>query len=232
MKPDTFLTEKTFSFNGSNNHVYLVDAETHEKTEIHHQLQGLNIYIEGNDNEIEIMFPIGKFVNCNICITKSIGAHVVFENYIYLEGCFFSIHNGEKQNIIIEKYTSFTGGAVIWVHENSSLHIKQDCMFSSNIVIWTADGHAMYDIESKKVLNFPPKELVIGEHCWIGYNCSIYKNAGLAKNSIFAASSVLTQSIKEENVALAGNPAKIIKRGVSWSRMSTKEFSEKLRAKG
>lgn len=31
MKPDTFLTEKTFSFNGSNNHVYLVDAETHEK---------------------------------------------------------------------------------------------------------------------------------------------------------------------------------------------------------
>lgn len=86
----------------------------------------------------------------------------------------------------------------------------------------------IFDVNSKHVLNKSTEGMCLGDHCWIGYGCTIYKNGGLAKNSILAGSSVLTKKIEEENVAVAGNPAKIVKRNINWSSDSVEFFERSL----
>ena len=55
------------------------------------------------------------------------------------------------------------------------------------------------------------KEIKIGENCWIGMNCMILPGVKLANHIIVGAGSVVTKSFDEENIIIAGNPAKKIK---------------------
>lgn len=65
----------------------------------------------------------------------------------------------------------------------------------------------------------PPKQSVggitVGEHVWIGSNASILKGVSIGSGSIIASGSVVTKPVPE-NVMVAGNPAHIIRTGVSW----------------
>ena len=46
----------------------------------------------------------------------------------------------------------------------------------------------------------------------------ILKGVTIPDNSIVATGSIVTREFKDKNVLIAGNPAKIIKEGVDWSR--------------
>ncbi len=61
-----------------------------------------------------------------------------------------------------------------------------------------------------------PHPIEIGDHVWIGSNVTILKGVRLANNVVVASNAVVTRSCEEENVLLAGNPAVIIKRNVTW----------------
>jgi acetyltransferase-like isoleucine patch superfamily enzyme len=58
--------------------------------------------------------------------------------------------------------------------------------------------------------------IIIGDHVWLGNGVKVLKGVEIASNIVVAAHSVVTQSCLEEHVLLAGNPAKIIKRDVTW----------------
>lgn len=208
------------------NHVYLIDSKNGVKQEIFNDLDGLHFDISGRNNIIEIYTPIGRFANTTIFIAKSNGVRITFEQNIFLTGCFFSIWKGENQKCFIGQWTSFAGNDIINIHNNSSLYIGTDCMFSNNVDIWCSDGHVIFDDKSKQVLNYPAECLKIGNHCWIGYGAKILKGAGLKDNSILGAFSVLTNSIDESNVIVAGFPAKIIKKNINWSRQTIQEYEK------
>ena len=44
------------------------------------------------------------------------------------------------------------------------------------------------------------------------------KGVNIANNSVIGASAVVTKGFEESNVIIAGNPAKVIKRGINWRR--------------
>ena len=54
--------------------------------------------------------------------------------------------------------------------------------------------------------------IVIGDNCWLGANSIILPGVRLGDNCVVGAGSVVTKSFEENNLVLAGNPAKIIKR--------------------
>jgi acetyltransferase-like isoleucine patch superfamily enzyme len=60
------------------------------------------------------------------------------------------------------------------------------------------------------------KVIEIGDHVWIGSNVRVLKGVKIGKNNVVAAGSVVTKSFTEENVLIAGNPAKIIRTGIDW----------------
>lgn len=62
---------------------------------------------------------------------------------------------------------------------------------------------------------------MIKNHCWIGYGAFITKNVQLPNNTIVGLASVVTEKFFEEYTVIAGNPAKIIKRNVTWDIRNT-----------
>ena len=63
-----------------------------------------------------------------------------------------------------------------------------------------------------------PKDIVIGNHVWIGKRVQCLKGTVISDNSIVGAGSLVTKEFCESNVIVAGNVAKVIKKGVSWKR--------------
>ena len=104
------------------------------------------------------------------------------------------------------------------LHEpNSEISIGNDCMYSSEIALYATDVHAIYDDETKTVLNFS-KPIRIGNHVWVGRRVGILKGSEINDNSIVGFGSVVNRKFTESSICIAGVPAQIVKSGINWDR--------------
>lgn len=92
------------------------------------------------------------------------------------------------------------------------LQIGNDCSISWGCQFIDNDFHQI-DYENKKER---PYEIIIGNHVWVGCNVCILKGSVIPDNCVIAANSVVTGIFSEESVLIGGNPAKVIKRNISW----------------
>lgn len=86
--------------------------------------------------------------------------------------------------------------------------IGNNVTLSTNIVLLTHDNSIIKI--SKKQYTDLFGEIIIGDNCFVGSNSIILPGVSLADNTIVAAGSVVTKSVKEPNLIIGGNPAKII----------------------
>lgn len=97
----------------------------------------------------------------------------------------------------------------------SEIDIGDGCLFGDNVFI-TDNYHGS---STKEVMNVQPLKrdlvtkgkTVIGNNVWCGRNVSILSGITLGNNVIIGANAVVTHSF-EDNVIVAGVPAKIIKK--------------------
>lgn len=190
---------------GKDNKIYVGQKEVFA-------VPNLEISINGNGNIIRI--PENHQVTGSISIKSS-------ESLIDIKSTkkvniFVSTIFQTGQKLLIDEDT-IIHGAHIFLHEkDASVIIGKDCLFSGNITIWATDGHAILDNNTGEILNPITKPIIINDHCWCGSNVFMTKNTYLGKNSIIRGGSVVTKSIPNENVIIAGNPAKIIKENITW----------------
>lgn len=131
---------------------------------------------------------------------------------------------GKVKNSIfkIGKNVSMESVNYITFNSNCSCNIGDNCMFSYNIDLYNTDGHPIFDINTKKIIN-KVKGIEIGYHCWIGQGVSILKNSFVPNNSIIGWNAVYSgNKYKEENCSYAGNPAKICKKNIYWDSCGAK----------
>lgn len=96
-------------------------------------------------------------------------------------------------------------------------------MFSSDIVIQTDDGFSIYDVETKELVN-DVYDTVIASHVWLGYGTFVSGGSKLPPNTIVAARCVVQGEFEEEFTIIGGNPPKVLKRGVNFSKYLIKHF--------
>ncbi|GAB6012213.1 acyltransferase [Viscerimonas tarda] len=124
------------------------------------------------------------------------------------KGCRFDIGKNaavEVDSSLIKPFTK-----VIIAHK---LHIGKGTAISWNCQLLDEDFHQI-EYEGRK--NNDENGIFIGDNVWIGSYTSIYKGAKIPNGCIVASNSVVKGPFAEENVLIAGNPAKIVKRNVSW----------------
>ncbi len=166
----------------------------------------INIY--GDNNTVEILTE-----EC-LCADINIG----------LKDC-----PANNCKVFIGENTTSNGMVIFLAEDNSEVIISKDCMISAGVQIWASDTHAIFNPDTKELLNLGEK-IVIDDHCWIGYNAIILKNTYIPKNSICAFNSVITQSAcknfneNTQGVVFAGNPAKVVKENVNWDRRRPKQY--------
>ncbi len=208
------------------NHIYLV--RDGQRVEVDH-VDGLNICFRGSNSVVEIgADPMISFVNSRLNLQNdgfiSIGSSCYNCNGMFVD----NIASGGR--VIIGENMS-THGVYISNYDESDITISigDDCMMASNIFIRASDGHAIYDINTKKIVNCPDSHSVkIGDHVWLGQGARVIKNCSIASNTIVGNGSIVTKRFDKEFVALAGVPAKVVKEGVNWDRRHTGFFENNI----
>jgi acetyltransferase-like isoleucine patch superfamily enzyme len=164
---------------------------------------------------------------------------IIIENWCNLRNVVFYIR-GNNNTIVLHEYVMFYGGGMLWetcdnghieigiyasAEKNVNIQIAEDglkviigraCMFASDIVVWPQDWHKILDKTTGNIIN-SGKDITIKEHVWIGSSCKILKGVVIGKDSVVGAGTIVTKQFDESNVLIAGNPGKIIKRGVNWA---------------
>lgn len=184
--------------NGHNNVVNIGSKMRHSK-----------IRINGNNNSI----IIGRdciIRNANIIINGDNNRLIIRDTARLLGGC--SIFLDGDATLQIGKNAGIR--KVDFLAKDAMIDIGELCMFSNNIIVRTHDSHKVLDNESGAMVN-SPKNVVLGKHVWIGQNVTILKGVEIGDDSVLAFGSVITKSCPS-NCIMAGNPAKIVKQGITW----------------
>jgi len=157
-----------------------------------------HVTIEGSDNVV--------IIGCNCRISAKI------------------MIKGDKQTVSIGEETTCQSVHLL-CQENCDITIGRACMFSRDVEIRTTDAHSLVDRKTGQRLN-RPASIVIGDHVWIGVGALISKGSRIAEDSVVGAKSFVNKSFEESGIVLAGTPAIIIRRGVTWNRGRQCKFSD------
>ena len=156
---------------------------------------------------------------------------------VNLASCSFFIQGSNNRIIIGEG--SFLGAASFWIEDDNNvieigrkasvnsncnftcteghrLLIGEGCLFSSNINFQVGDGHGIFDINGNR-LNLT-EDIIIGDHVWIGKRASVLKGARIPANSVVGTGAIVTKQFTQENVVIAGVPAKVVKENIIWKK--------------
>lgn len=121
-------------------------------------------------------------------------------------------------------------GCCINVCEWSKVKIGRDCMLSHDIKIYSNDCHTIFDLATGKNINSTEeicrqRNIFIGNHVWIGMNATILYGSEIGNGSIVGTES-LVKGFVPENCIVCGNPARITRRNIAWSRKNCAENME------
>ncbi|WP_448378345.1 acyltransferase [Fervidobacterium sp.] len=134
---------------------------------------------------------------------------------LFIDG---TVRLGPGTRIITGKNTLVKTGDGTFISGNSKIicmdrvEIGRKCAISWDVQIMDSDFHRI--VQGKTVKN-PTKPVRIGNHVWIGSRVTILKGVTIGDGSIVAAGSVVTRDVPPYSL-VAGNPAKIVKEGVTW----------------
>ncbi len=169
----------------------------------------------GEDNQITAKTVGGANVK--------IGRKCVFEDGVNLTVF------GDAEVTIGEK-TTFVRDTEMTVLGGMSLKIGKDCLFSFEIKIYCGDGHAIFDVVTKERINKQekgnPKNVIeIGDHVWVGMR-SIILNRTVIGHSGVVGAGTLVKGEFPNNCIIAGMPAKVIRKNITWSAESLRNTME------
>lgn len=177
-------------------------------------LKGMRIKFYGKGNKVELGGTKPSAMNnLHIAIHGS-------NNKVIIEGGIgakdLTVYCADKECLIhIKEDTMISGKTELAVMEGSKIEVGRDCLFSANITLRAGDSHSVIDAKTGQRIN-PSKDIVIGDHVWIGNTVIITKGTVIGEQSVVATGSVVTGKTFPMNSAIGGNPAKCIKEGVNW----------------
>lgn len=170
--------------------------------------------IDKGDKNTIIIKKKGMLKNCTFRFYGSNNTVEIGEN-CYLNSASIWVE-GDNNRVVIGNNTSLNGKIGLACLEGKSILIGEDCMFSSNINFRTGDSHSVLDLQGNRINH--GKDIVVGKHVWIGQNAFLGKGSNIPDHSIVGAYAVVTKTFDKPNVAIGGNPARVIKEDVDWSR--------------
>ncbi len=176
-------------------------------------LSGLNIKVNGKNNYI-VFKDFDRLKNCKIVI-KGNNNTIYIDDDVSLNSVEFHIED-DNNEIVIGKHTKICGRTHLAAIEGTKILIGENCLFSSELHFQTGDSHSIL-IDGKRVN--ASKDIIIGNHVWIGTRVTCLKGVRVPDNSIVAATTTLCRSFEQSNCIIGVVPGKIIKNEVDWDSL-------------
>jgi acetyltransferase-like isoleucine patch superfamily enzyme len=115
--------------------------------------------------------------------------------------------------VILGKLTNGSGiSAKSLVHARSKISLGGDMIIAQDTYITDADWHAIDGSD-------PQRDVIIGDHVWIGLGSRVLKGSRIGRDSIVACGAVVVGGEFPERTLIGGVPARAIKSDIgSWHR--------------
>lgn len=181
----------------------------------------LDDYAYGVNIEVDDTCTFGE-TSC-INVRTFGGSHVkIGKKCVFEEGVTLSVFGDAEVNI--GNNCTFVRDTEMIVLAGMKLDIGKDCLFSFEIKVYCGDGHAIYDLVEKKRLNpqnkgNPKNVISIGDHVWVGMRAILLNRTVIGASSIVGAGT-LVKGTFPNNCIIAGSPAKVIRKDITWSKES------------
>ena len=201
-----------FKINGSGNEIIFIKDNRLVSGE---NIKGLSITITGDNNKITIELP-SNFINVSIVMDGDNNEfHLKPTKHRIIRHTTFGMEGGSK--ISVGSGLSVYRDVHIVAKNGKDITIGDECMFAREIMIRNNDGHVILDRKTGELLN-PPEDIVIGDNVWLGMRVLIFKGAVIPKGSVVGAGALVNKKFEEENILIAGTPAKKIRSDIEWRR--------------
>lgn len=168
------------------------------------------LYLNGSNNRVRI--GLG-------CVSDK-DMHIVLESDCRFEVgdnvrlSMANIYLGPRSRLIIGDRTGFTGLVHLNALEGQEITIGDGCSIAAGVWMTTSDFHSMIDLKSGARLN-TARPVRVGRHVWIANHATLLKGSVIGDDAIVGAHAVVTGEVPPHAVA-AGNPARIVREGVTW----------------
>ena len=176
-------------------------------------LKNVKINVRGNSTVY-----IGPKTIMQNCIFIAYGP----QSSIHIEGGSTNIKNSsfianQDYGKIYISYGFTSEGCDIKAHEGKNIIIGRDCMFSSGISMSTSDYHSTVSISDGVRIN-KSKDIIIGNHVWLGRKVDILKGVQIADDIVVGMDSLVSKALDSSHSIYAGTPARIVKSDITWKR--------------
>lgn len=172
-----------------------------------------NIFINGYNNQIE--FKEDSLIEKSKIRIKGNNNKVNIGEKSYVCGLKLNIE-GDNNTFYLGKNFFIYNDTYVSVIDGTKFVAGDNCMFANNIHIRTSDSHGILDMKTGKRINYE-EDIVLGDKVWLGYGVTILKGAEIPNGCIVGAQSLVTKKFKNNNVIIAGNPAKEVKKDIEWT---------------
>ncbi len=188
-----------------------IKRKRHNKVVVNGLMQHCKISFRGKNNVVEVQD--GAILNhCTVNISGN-DNRIIFGERTFSKSADLCTEDNNN-SIVIGARTNLCGQIHLAAIEGTNIIIGEDCLFSSGIVFRTGDSHSILDLDGKRTN--PSKDIVIGNHVWLGHRVLINKGVFIGENNIVGTAALVTKSIPDTNTVIAGVPAKVVKNGVNW----------------
>ncbi len=128
--------------------------------------------------------------------------------------------NGFKLSVAQSGRVSFGEGFVLSAESQivcrESISIGRDCLVSWDVLLLDSDFHPLLGADGVESRTQAP--ISFGDRVWIGARSTVLKGVSLGNDVVVAAGSVVARSHPEDSALIGGNPAQLIRTGVTWRR--------------
>ena len=169
-------------------------------------------------NLIKQQLKKNKRLSFKLTLVNKIGAKLWFINFIFQR--LFMRHSklnfsinftstiSEKNielNNDITTLASFAISGSCYFQAINGIKLGKNFLFAPGVKIISANHDFEENLKSIKI-----EPIIIGDNVWIGTNVVILPSVKIGNNCTIGAGSIVTKSFPEDNLIIAGNPAKVI----------------------
>lgn len=183
------------------------------KVQIESLCAGTILDIAGDGNSVRILRG-GYIEGLKIFIRGSNISVAVGEDVSFFRGGASLWLEDDNSSIVIGNNSAFHGDVHIASTEGAKIAIGSGCLIAPGVQIRSGDSHAIYHESARINL---AKPVLVSDRVWIGDGAVILKGAIVPPDSVVATRAVVTKSFAEPGSVLAGNPARQVKTGITWS---------------
>lgn len=203
------------NINGNNNSVTFIKNGNDNKR--YFRAKTFKIDINGNNNKIVLELPL-SFVNTRFSLSEDDNVLSIKNTERCLNDVTILLSN--KSELYIDENCSIGQGNFYLVangnyKDGHKVVIGKNFRAGKDTIIRTSDGHTIVDPETNLGTN-EPQDVIIGDNVWLMSRCMVAKGVKIPNNTGVAAYSFVNKKFDEENILLAGIPAKILKHNFKW----------------